>query len=91
MAIFIVVLVIVAALVIFSVQNANPVAVSFILWHFEASLAIIVFLSLVAGVISMGIVSLFLKWRRPKRGVPGHETRYPASGGGGPIDPSATA
>ena len=33
--------------VIFSVQNASPVALSFLAWHFEASLAVVILLTLV--------------------------------------------
>ena len=40
-----------AVAVVFSVQNAGPVAVSFLSWRFEASLAIVIALSLLAGVI----------------------------------------
>jgi uncharacterized integral membrane protein len=35
----------------FSVQNAAPVAISFIFWKFEASLAIVIFLTLLIGII----------------------------------------
>jgi uncharacterized integral membrane protein len=37
--------------VLFSVQNAEPVSVSFLAWHFEASLAIVIALSLLGGMI----------------------------------------
>jgi uncharacterized integral membrane protein len=37
--------------VIFSVQNAGSVAVSFLSWHFEASLAMVIAWSLLAGII----------------------------------------
>lgn len=59
MIITILILVIIAVVAIFSVQNATPVAISFFYWRFEASLAIVVFLSLICGVV-MGalIVSL---------------------------------
>jgi uncharacterized integral membrane protein len=56
----------VAALVIFSVQNANPVTVSFVLWQFNASLAIVVFLALVTGMIIMAVVFLWMRLRKPK-------------------------
>lgn len=45
--------------VIFSVQNASPVALSFLAWHFEASLAVVILLTLVIGMIlGMAILSL---------------------------------
>jgi len=50
--------------VIFSVQNAGPVAVSFLFWHFEASLAIVIALSVLGGIIAgMAILS----WTRMRR------------------------
>jgi uncharacterized integral membrane protein len=58
------VVILIAAVVIFSVQNASPVALSFLFWHFEASLAIVILLTLVLGVITgMAILS----WSRMKR------------------------
>jgi uncharacterized integral membrane protein len=36
---------------VFSVQNAIPVVISFFFWKFEASLAIVLFLSVLAGVV----------------------------------------
>ncbi len=55
MVTLVLVLVLVAMVVAFSVQNASPVAVSFLLWKFEASLAIVVLLSVLAGLL-VGIV-----------------------------------
>jgi uncharacterized integral membrane protein len=43
--------VILIIIVVFSVQNAGPVAVSFLFWRFEASLAVVITLSLLAGII----------------------------------------
>ncbi len=54
-----IVLIIIALVTIFSVQNAIPVAISFLFWRFEASLAIVIFLSVLSGIIiGMIIVSL---------------------------------
>ncbi len=61
------VILVIAALVIFSVQNANPVIISFVLWRFNASLAIVVFLALVAGMIIMAIVSLGMRCRKREK------------------------
>jgi len=56
----IVALVIVAVVAVFSVQNAVPVVISFLFWKFEASLAIVLFLSVVAGtVIGFSAASLY--------------------------------
>lgn len=59
----IIVIVVVAA---FSAQNAAPVSVSFLTWHFEASLALVIVLSLLSGMI-MGMA--FLSWLRLRRAV----------------------
>ncbi|MDZ4164469.1 MAG: lipopolysaccharide assembly protein LapA domain-containing protein [Smithellaceae bacterium] len=53
------ILIIIALVTIFSVQNAAPVAISFLFWKFEASLAIIIFLMVISGII-IGIVSTLL-------------------------------
>ena len=55
-----------AVVVLFSVQNAGPVAVSFLFWHFEASLAVVIALSLMIGMIA-GIT--VLSWIRLRRSV----------------------
>lgn len=52
-------LIIIVLVAVFSVQNAAPVAVSFLMWKFEASLAIVIFFSLISGVI-IGAVLVFL-------------------------------
>jgi uncharacterized integral membrane protein len=58
----IIVLIIVAVVTVFSVQNAIPVAISFLFWKFEASLAIVLFLCVLSGV-AIGVIgaSLFKK------------------------------
>ena len=53
------VVILIAVAAIFSVQNASPVALSFLAWHFEASLAIVILLTLVVGlIIGMAILTL---------------------------------
>jgi len=52
----IVVLLVVFLVALFSVQNASPVAISFLFWRFEASLAIVIFLSVLAGVLVTVII-----------------------------------
>lgn len=59
MLILFVLLVIVIFVSVFSVQNAVPVTVSFFIWKFEASIAIVIFISTVAGLI-IGIITSFL-------------------------------
>jgi putative membrane protein len=51
--------IVIAVAVVFSVQNASPVALSFLAWHFEASLAVVILLTLVIGMIlGMAILSV---------------------------------
>ena len=59
MIIAVLILLIVTLVTLFSIQNAVPVAISFLFWRFEASLAIVIFLSAVGGVI-MGAAAVSL-------------------------------
>jgi len=54
-------LIIVAIVAIFSVQNAMPVAITFLFWKFEASLAIVIFLSVIAGMIAGAIIMSLIR------------------------------
>ena len=56
-------LILIALVTVFSVQNASPVTISFIYWKFNASLAIVVFLSALAGALiaMIGMASRSLK------------------------------
>ena len=56
MAILVLVVLIIAAAVIFSAQNAVTVTLSFITWQFSGSLAIVVFLAVLAGMVVMGLL-----------------------------------
>lgn len=49
-------LIIITMVAIFLTQNAAPVVVSFLFWRFEASIAIIVFLSVLSGVLITAII-----------------------------------
>ena len=62
----ILVMVLIALVVIFSVQNASPVALSFLFWRFEASLVVVILLSLVTGVV-IGVAIMY--WSRMKRAM----------------------
>ena len=55
----IIVLIIIVVVTVFSVQNAIPVAISFLFWKLEASLAIVLFLSVLAGV-AIGVIAASL-------------------------------
>jgi uncharacterized integral membrane protein len=56
-----------AIVVLFSVQNAGPVAITFLAWRFEASLAIVVFLCVVIGVVTGMLVMAMYSLRRSAR------------------------
>jgi len=58
---FIILLILVA---IFSVQNAIPVIINLFFWRFEASLAIIIFLSFLIGLLGGFVLILYIKFRR---------------------------
>jgi len=60
--ILLVIVIVIVAL--FSVQNAIPVAISFLTWRFDASLAVVALLFFLAGMIA-GMVVLF--WTRMRR------------------------
>jgi uncharacterized integral membrane protein len=62
----ILVVIVIAGVAVFSVQNATPVAISFLVWRFDASLAVIVLLSFLTGmIVGMAVLS----WTRIRRSV----------------------
>jgi uncharacterized integral membrane protein len=63
----IIVLIIIAVVTVFSVQNAIPVVISFFLWKFEASLAIVLFLTGLAGVVIGVSAASFFRMRLSKK------------------------
>lgn len=48
---------------VFSVQNAVPVAITFLFWKLEASLAIIIFLTLICGMIAGAIIASLMRFK----------------------------
>jgi uncharacterized integral membrane protein len=52
---------------IFSVQNSAPVAISFLFWQFQASLAIVVFLCVLSGVIVGAALTFLLRIKRQRK------------------------
>lgn len=61
MIIAIIIILIVAVVTVFSVQNAAPVAVTFLAWQTQASLAIIIFLAVAAGaVLGVAVMSSWM-------------------------------
>jgi uncharacterized integral membrane protein len=72
------------AAVLFSAQNASPVTVTFYNWRFTASLAIVVFLSIIAGaaVTAIAFFSVQLTKSIRRRGgkkTPKHEEKASSS------------
>jgi uncharacterized integral membrane protein len=64
MGVVIIILLIVLIVAAFSVQNAAPVAIAFLFWKFQASLAIVVFLSAIAGLAIGVIATMFMGAKR---------------------------
>ena len=64
MLIIVLLLVIIILVSVFSVQNAVPVTLSFFLWRFEASLAIVIFLSVITGLITGIFIGILIR-RKP--------------------------
>jgi uncharacterized integral membrane protein len=56
-----------AVIILFSIQNAAPVTVWFYNWKFDASLAIVVFLSAIAGMLIEGLIVGSLRLRKTVR------------------------
>ena len=67
MYILIIAVIVIAAVVIFSIQNAAPVSVAFLTWKFGASLAVIVFLAFVIGIVVALLFDLALRLRNAAR------------------------
>ena len=58
---------VIAAVAIFSVQNAASVSVTFLTWKFGASLAVIVFLAFVIGIVVTALFGLGLRVKSAAR------------------------
>jgi len=59
---------IIAVVTIFSVQNASPVAITLLYWNFHISLAIVIFLAALIGVIIGAIAfSVLRRKTSPKK------------------------
>jgi uncharacterized integral membrane protein len=64
MSVLVLALLIIVVVAVFSAQNALPVSIVFLFWKFQASLAIVIFLSVLTGVVIASIVFLWLRIRR---------------------------
>lgn len=67
----IILLVVIAVIALVAAQNAAPVVLTFFIWRFEASLSVIIFLSVFAGLliatilILSGYLKRLIKTKRP--------------------------
>lgn len=79
--IIVLIVLIVAIVTAFSVQNAAPVAVTFLFWQTQASLAVIIFLAAAAGaVLGVAVMSSWMI-RRSLRTKRQHRAGETPSGG----------
>jgi uncharacterized integral membrane protein len=56
MLISVLLIIIAVVVIVFLIQNALPVTVTLLAWHFDASLAIVVILSVLVGMVIMTLV-----------------------------------
>ena len=63
----IIALIIIVFVVIFSVQNATPVSISFLAWHFQASLAIVIFLCVFSGIAVGAILTFMVRIKKQRK------------------------
>jgi uncharacterized integral membrane protein len=63
----IIALIIIVFVAIFSVQNAAPVAISFLVWQFQASLAIVIFLCALCGITVGAILTLMVRIKKQRK------------------------
>ncbi len=76
MPIIVLLLVIIILVSVFSVQNAVPVTLSFILWRLEASLAIVIFLSVITGLITGIIIAILVRRKLPAKKETSEDARH---------------
>ncbi len=65
MATIVIFLVFLMLVAVFSVQNAFPVTITFFFWRFEASIAIVIFLSVLCGLVAGGVLMAVLRKKKP--------------------------
>jgi uncharacterized integral membrane protein len=76
MGIIIIPAIIVILIAVFSVQNASPVAISFLFWKADVSLALAILVSALAGII-VGAVIISVVIRKMSRNSRGPEGKSP--------------
>lgn len=73
-----IVLILLAAVAIFSIQNAQTVSIKFLAWGTEASLAIVIIISVALGALLASVVAL---WTGVKRSRVARKKAVPANQG----------
>jgi uncharacterized integral membrane protein len=63
MAVVVLLMMLLVLAAVFSVQNAEPAVITFLFWQFEASLAIVIFLTLLCGMIAGVMIASLLRWK----------------------------
>jgi len=63
MVTIIILLIVLFVVSVFSVQNAAPAAITFLFWRFEASLAIVIFLTLLCGMIAGALIATLMRFK----------------------------
>ena len=63
MAVIVLLMILLVLAAVFSVQNAEPAVITFLFWQFEASLAIVIFLTLLCGMIAGVMIASLLRWK----------------------------
>ncbi len=59
-----IVLAILIFITVFAVQNAAPIAISLLLWSFEASVAVVILISVIAGLLAGIFLMVAFKMKR---------------------------
>ena len=68
MLLLIILSVLLLAVAIFALENAQPVTVRFLYWELQASVAVVTLAATAAGVLIAGLIGLVSRLRRWKRG-----------------------
>ncbi|OGW36743.1 MAG: hypothetical protein A2Y97_13515 [Nitrospirae bacterium RBG_13_39_12] len=69
MAAVVMLLIVMVVVAVFSAQNAMVVSIKFLFWKFDASLAIVIFLSVVVGVIAGAIIMSLLRMKHSDKKI----------------------
>lgn len=88
MLLLIVLRVLLLAVAIFALENAQPVAVRFLYWQLQSSVAVVTLAATAAGVLIAGLIGVVSRLRRWKRGRAATDTPHLATP---PLEPRSSA